>query len=280
MTPIPAKPRQPRGKSHPSLQCHNLQDWVADGAVWSYPVSAKGGPAFGGNPQTEKPVEIQEGSSFSSFSTRTRGSSSFAIRLFSALSGFNHECQFRSIRFPYSELTAFVTCWSPHALSTGGRSSRNRICFNQIFYTAISTSWTLERGPCRKPSGGGSDRYSLSQKALRLISECSSTGTSFRLSQSGGSSGASDSWLETIRKSAKQALSVQFGAIFGLIGTFLRLIVQTMRRRLTPRSRLRRRRMAEFELAKPRIHPAEFYGGNEDDSADGPVQGAIRVWKP
>ena len=29
--------------------------------------------------------------------------------------------------------------------------------------------------------------------------------------------------------------------------------------------------MAEFELAKPRIHPAEFYGGNEDDSADGPV---------
>ena len=182
--------------------------------------------------------------------------------------------------FPYSDLTAAVTCWSPHALSTGGRSSRNRICFNQIFYTAISTSWTLERGPCRKPSGGGSDRYSLSQKALRLISECSSTGTSFRLSQSGGSSGASDSWLETIRKSAKQALSVQFGAIFGLIGTFLRLIVQTMRRRLTPRSRLRRRRIAEFELAKPRIHPAEFYGGNEDDSADGPVQGAIRVWKP
>ena len=42
-----------------------------------------------GNPQTEKPVEIQEGSSFSSFPTRTRGSSSFAIRLFSALSGFN-----------------------------------------------------------------------------------------------------------------------------------------------------------------------------------------------
>ena len=28
--------------------------------------------------------------------------------------------------------------------------------------------------------------------------------------------------------------------------------------------------MAECELAKPRIHPAEFYGGNEDDSADGP----------
>ena len=95
-----------------------------------------------------------------------------------------------------------------------------------------------------------------------------------------GASGASGSWLETIRKRAKQALSVQFGAIFGLIGTFLRLIAQTMRRRSTPRSRLRRRRIAEFELAKPRIHPAEFYGGNEDDSADGPVQGAIRVWKP
>ena len=30
------------------------QDWVADGAGWSYPVSAKGGPASGGNPQTEK----------------------------------------------------------------------------------------------------------------------------------------------------------------------------------------------------------------------------------
>ena len=139
---------------------------------------------------------------------------------------------------------------------------------------------TLERGPCRKPSGGGSDRYSLSQKALRLISECSSTGTSFRLSQSGGLSGASDSWLETIKKRANQVLSVQFGAILGLIVSFFHLIAQTMRRRLTPRSRLRRRRIAKFELAKPRIHPAEFYGGNEDDSADGPVQGAIRVWKP
>ena len=144
----------------------------------------------------------------------------------------------------------------------------------------LAQDGTLERGPCRKPSGGGSDRYSLSQKALRLISECSSTGTSFRLSQSGGSSGASDSWLETIRKRAKQAINVQFGAIFELIVSFLRLIAQTMRRRSTPRSRLRRRRIAEFELAKPRIHPAEFYGGDEDDSADGPVQGAIRVWKP
>ena len=27
---------------------------VPDGAGWSYPVSAKGGPAFGGNPQPEK----------------------------------------------------------------------------------------------------------------------------------------------------------------------------------------------------------------------------------
>ena len=59
------------------------------------------------------------------------------------------------------------------------------------------------------------------------------------------------------RKRAKQAISVQFGAILGLIGTFFHLIAQTMRRRSTPRSRLRRRRMAEFELAKPRIHPAE-----------------------
>ena len=115
---------------------------------------------------------------------------------------------------------------------------------------------------------------------LKRLYVSSSTGTSFRLSQSGGLSGASDSWLETIRNRAKQAINVQFGAILGLIGTFFHLIAQTMRRRSTPRSRLRRRRIAEFELAKPRIHPAEFYGGNEDDSADGPVQGAIRVWKP
>ena len=40
VTPISTKPRQPRGKSHPSLQCHNWPDWVADEAVWSYPVSA------------------------------------------------------------------------------------------------------------------------------------------------------------------------------------------------------------------------------------------------
>ena len=30
------------------------QDGVADGAGWSYPVSAKGGPAFAGTPQKEK----------------------------------------------------------------------------------------------------------------------------------------------------------------------------------------------------------------------------------
>ena len=95
-----------------------------------------------------------------------------------------------------------------------------------------------------------------------------------------GATGASGSRLETIRNRAKQAINVQFGAILGLIGPFFHLIAQTMRRRSTPRSRLRRRRIAECELAKPRIHPAEFYGGNEDDSADGPVQGAIRVWKP
>ena len=150
-----------------------------------------------------------------------------------------------------------------------GCSFRAGIEFASIKFLirAISTSWTLERGPCRKPSGGGSDRYSLSQKALRLISECSSTGTSFRLSQSGGSSGASDSWLETIRNRAKQAINVQFGAILGLIVSFFHLIAQTMRRRSTPRSRLRRRRIAEFELAKPRIHPAELYGGDEDYSA-------------
>ena len=41
VTPTPAKPRKPREKSHPSLQCAQLlQDWVADGAGWSYPVFA------------------------------------------------------------------------------------------------------------------------------------------------------------------------------------------------------------------------------------------------
>ena len=59
--------------------------------VWSYPVSVKGGSAFGGNPQTEKPVEIQEVSSFLSFLTRTQ---LFARRLFYALSGFNHDAHF------------------------------------------------------------------------------------------------------------------------------------------------------------------------------------------
>ena len=46
VTPISTKPRQPRGKFHPSLQCHNWPDWVADGTVWSDPVSA-------GNPETQ-----------------------------------------------------------------------------------------------------------------------------------------------------------------------------------------------------------------------------------
>ena len=40
MTPISVKLRQPRGKSHPSLRGRNWADWVADGAVRSYPVSA------------------------------------------------------------------------------------------------------------------------------------------------------------------------------------------------------------------------------------------------
>ena len=35
--PIPAKPRQPRGKSHPSLQCRNWADWVAEGEGFEPP---------------------------------------------------------------------------------------------------------------------------------------------------------------------------------------------------------------------------------------------------
>ena len=114
--------------------------------------------------------------------------------------------------------------------------------------------------------------------------DVSLTGTPFRLSQSAGSSGGEWSFrflAGNYQKEGKTShLNGQFGAILGLIGPFFHLIAQTMRRRSTPRSSLRRRRIAEFELAKPRIHPAELYGGNEDDSADGPVQGAIRVWKP
>ena len=40
---------------------------------------------------------------------------------------------------------------------------------------------------------------------------------------------------------------MQFGAILGLIVSFFHLIAQTMRRRSTPRSRLRRRRIAKFD---------------------------------
>ena len=243
MTPNPTKPRKPRGKSHPSLQCHNLQDWVADGCRLELSGLGKRWSSFWRKSSNRKASGDSGGFEFRAFIDFSDAYTGFAKRLFYALSGFNHDANFVPSSSPTSDLTAAVTCWSPHALSTGGRSSRNRSCFNQIFYTAISTSWTLERGPCRKPSGAGSDRYSLSQKALRLISECSSTGTSFRLSQSGGLSGASDSWLETIKKRAKQVLSVQFGAILGLIVSFFHLIAQTMRRRSTPRSRLRRRRM-------------------------------------
>ena len=37
--PNPENPRKPRGKPHPSLQGRNWPDWMADGAVWCYPVS-------------------------------------------------------------------------------------------------------------------------------------------------------------------------------------------------------------------------------------------------
>ena len=56
-------------------------------------------------------------------------------------------------------------------------------------------------------------------------------------------------------------LTCNLGRFWGLSGRFLHLIAQTMRRRSTPRSRLRRRRIAEFELAKPRIHPADEAAG-------------------
>ena len=81
-----------------------------------------------------------------------------------------------------------------------------------------------------------------------------------------GASGASDSWLEIIRKRAKQAINGQFGTIWGLIVSIFALNRADNEKTLNPRSRLRRRRIAEFELVKPRIHPAEFYGGNEDET--------------
>ena len=49
--------------------------------------------------------------------------------------------------------TAAVTCWSPHASSTGGRSSRNfELGFNRLLSMATSTSWTPERPVLRKKS--------------------------------------------------------------------------------------------------------------------------------
>ena len=60
-----------------------------------------------------------------------------------------------------------------------------------------------------------------------------------------------------------RSLACNLGRFWGLSCRFFHLIAQTMRRRSTPRSRLRRGRIAEFELAKPRIHPAEFYGGKK-----------------
>ena len=71
--------------------------------------------------------------------------------------GFQPWYQCRSVLFFYSDLTAAVTCWSPHASSTGGRSSRNfELGFNRLLSMATSTSWMPERPPCRKLSGGGS----------------------------------------------------------------------------------------------------------------------------
>ena len=145
------------------------------------------------------------------------------------------------------------------------------IGFNQLFYTAISTSWTPERGPsvthCCK-------RLHVSSATFRRrehLSGYRSRQARVELPVLG--------WKLSEREQNRPSTG-QFGAILQLIVPLFRLIAQTMRRRSTPRSCLRRRRIAEFKLAKPRIHPAELYGGNEDDSADGPVQGAIRVWKP
>ena len=82
-----------------------------------------------------------------------------------------------------------------------------------------------------------------------------------------GASGASGSWLETIRKSAKQAISVQLGAILGLIVPFFALDRADNQKTLNA-ARLRRGRILEFELAKPRIHRnAKLYGGDEEDDS-------------
>ena len=68
MTPTPAKPRANRAENLNRL-CRAAigQTGWRMVQVSSHPVSAKGGSAFGGNPQTEKPVESQEVSNFWSF---------------------------------------------------------------------------------------------------------------------------------------------------------------------------------------------------------------------
>ena len=146
-------------------------------------------------------------------------------------------CPHRSIYFLYSDLTDAVTCWPTHTSSTGGRSSRNRICFNQLFYTAISTSLTPERGPCRKPSGGGSGRYPLLQKALRFIGGRFVDGNTFPAIAVGrlewGRVELPILGWKRSETEQNRPLACNLGRFGGLSCPFLRLIAQTMRRRLT-----------------------------------------------
>ena len=123
-------------------------------------------------------------------------------------------------RFPYSDLTAFITCWSPHALSTGGRSSRNRSCSIKFSIRQSQPPGRLKEGRVVNPPEAAPTVTHCRKRLYVSSANVCRRETSFRLSQSGGLSGASDSWLETIKKRAKQVLSVQFGAILGLIVSF------------------------------------------------------------
>ena len=127
-------PAKPRVKSHPSLQCHNWPDWVADGAVWSYPVSS--------HPVSGKGI-------LAIFGVRDR--------TFGRARGWGNVAKTQRSPDAHSVLSCFFTVINRKPPRAGPRTShrrvlvpsRNRICFNQIFYIRqISTSWTLERGPC------------------------------------------------------------------------------------------------------------------------------------
>ena len=56
-------------------------------------------------------------------------------------------------------LTAAVTCWSPQALSDGGRSlQKYEVASSEFFYTAVSLLAALKEGRVVNPPEAADDR--------------------------------------------------------------------------------------------------------------------------